>query len=174
MKTLLHICCGPCSLYCIDALKEENIEMTGLFANPNIHPFDEYLRRMQSTRQACALKGIPLEITDRYEEDRWLKFAPDDKSRCIMCYETRLTMAADYCVRNGFDNFTTTLLVSPYQQHDLIREIGERIAAEKGTKFLYRDFRPGFRDGQSQARLAGMYRQKYCGCIHSVAEGGKK
>ncbi len=174
MKTLLHICCGPCSLYCIDSLKNEGIEPFGLFANPNIHRFDEYLRRMQSTRQACAWKGIKLDIIDRYEEDRWLKFSPDDRSRCIMCYETRLTMTADYCAANGFDSFTTSLLVSPYQQHDLIREIAEKIAAAKGVRFLYRDFRPGFREGQTQARLAGMYRQKYCGCVHSIAEGAKK
>ena len=36
--------------------------------------------------------------------------------------------------------------------------------------FLYRDFRPGFREGQRQARELGFYMQKYCGCVFSEEE----
>ena len=36
--------------------------------------------------------------------------------------------------------------------------------------FLYRDFRPGFRQGQAEARSLGLYLQKYCGCVFSEEE----
>ena len=67
----------------------------------------------------------------------------------------------------GYDAFTTTLLVSPYQNHDLLKQIGEEMAEKYGVKFLYRDFIPGFREGQSEARALGLYMQKYCGCVFS-------
>ena len=35
MKTLLHICCAPCANQCIDALRQEGVELTGFWYN---HP----------------------------------------------------------------------------------------------------------------------------------------
>ena len=67
----------------------------------------------------------------------------------------------------GFDAFTTTLLVSPYQNHELLIQVAEEMAEKYGVKFLYRDFRPGFREGQAEARELGLYMQKYCGCVFS-------
>ena len=74
---------------------------------------------------------------------------------------------AQYAKENGFDTISTTLLVSPYQKHDIIHNLGDRIAKEYGLEFLYRDFRPGFREGQAEARELGLYMQKYCGCVFS-------
>ena len=70
----------------------------------------------------------------------------------------------------GFDSFTSSLFISPYQNHELLREVAERAAAEYGVTFLYRDFRPLFRAGQERARELGMYIQKYCGCVFSEEE----
>jgi predicted adenine nucleotide alpha hydrolase (AANH) superfamily ATPase len=90
--------------------------------------------------------------------------------RCPLCWELRLSETANFAKSNGFDAFTTTLLISPYQDHKKVKEIGEKIAAEKGIQFYYQDFRPGFRDGQEQAKKENLYRQKYCGCVFSELE----
>ena len=87
--------------------------------------------------------------------------------RCGFCYSVRLRKAAEFAAAHGFAGFSTSLLVSPYQQHDLIRLWGERAAAEFGVEFVYQDFRPYFREGQEIARQQGLYLQSYCGCIYS-------
>ena len=74
---------------------------------------------------------------------------------------------ARYAAENGYESFTTTLLISPYQDHELIRQLGEHMAKKYNISFLYRDFRPGFRDGHEKAKALGFYMQKYCGCIFS-------
>ena len=74
---------------------------------------------------------------------------------------------AKYAAANGFDSFTTSLLISPYQNHEMIISVGQAMGEKYGVEFLYRDFRPLFRDGQDYAREHGMYMQKYCGCIFS-------
>lgn len=68
---------------------------------------------------------------------------------------------------------TTTLLISPYQKHDKIIEVCKKLEKEHGVKFVYKDYRPYFREGQTKARELGLYRQKFCGCIFSIDEGGK-
>jgi predicted adenine nucleotide alpha hydrolase (AANH) superfamily ATPase len=82
----------------------------------------------------------------------------------------RLERTAARAAEGGFDGFSTSLLISPYQRHDAIRRLGEEAAAKFGVNFLYRDFRPLFRKGQAQARDLGLYMQKYCGCTFSLHE----
>ena len=171
MKLLLHICCGPCSLKVIDMLNEDGLyNIQGYFFNPNIHPHEEFLRRQQSTSQACALKGIVLHISDEYDIESWQNFEGEGAARCEMCYRRRIEATAKYAAENGFTHFTTTLFVSPYQNHELMIDICNEMAEKYGVEFYYKDFRPGFREGQQQARDIDMYRQKYCGCIVSYDE----
>ena len=96
--------------------------------------------------------------------------ASDIDHRCGHCYRLRLEQTARYAAAHGFDSFTSTLFVSPYQNHDLLRQTAEAAAARYGVAFLYRDFRPGFRQGQQEARELGLYMQKYCGCVFSEEE----
>lgn len=166
---LLHICCGPCSLYCIDDLKQNtSLEVTGYYANPNIHPYEELMRRRGSTISACKAKNIPLIAEDFYNIRQWKAWESSRAERCRMCYTVRAEMTAKKAAELGFEYYTSTLFVSPYQQHDLMKEIFEETGKKYGIKFLYRDFRKGFREGQQQARELGIYRQKYCGCIKSL------
>ncbi|MFZ5689415.1 MAG: epoxyqueuosine reductase QueH [Bacillota bacterium] len=81
-----------------------------------------------------------------------------------------LKEAARAAKEGDFPAFSTTLLVSPWQKHELIAEIGREMAEKYGVQFLYRDFRPGFRVGRARAREMGLYSQKYCGCIFSEKE----
>lgn len=167
-NVLLHICCGPCSLYCIDDLKANFSEsITGYYFNPNIHPYDEFMRRKGSTRAACESKDIPLLVEESYEISKWKSFKSSLEKRCTLCYNIRAEQTAKKSAELGYEFFTSTLFVSPYQNHELMKEIFYEKGEKYGVKFLYRDFREGFRQGQQQARELGLYRQKYCGCIKS-------
>lgn len=170
MKLLLHMCCGPCSVYPISVLQEDNINFEGLFYNPNIHPIDEFQRRKENVEKFAQIKGIPVTYFDDFKQSVWEALKDDNRQRCSMCYTIRLDKAAQYAKEKGFDAFTTTLLVSPYQNHELIKELGERLSEKYGIGFYYRDFRPGFRQGQQMAKEMELYRQKFCGCIISYEE----
>jgi predicted adenine nucleotide alpha hydrolase (AANH) superfamily ATPase len=177
MKLLLHICCGPCALYPIKELLCKKFEkITGFFYNPNIHPPSEYKKRRDALSEASAKIGFKVIIPEYKMEEYFAKIfgrgtacrAPTE--RCPLCWELRLSETAKFAKDNGFDAFTTTLLISPYQDHKKIRKIGEAIAKEKAIGFYYEDFRPGFKDGQEEAKKENLYRQKYCGCVFSELE----
>ena len=96
--------------------------------------------------------------------------AEDIANRCVKCYEMRLFETAKTAKENGFDSFTSSLFISPYQNHELMKEVAQRAATEYGVQFLYRDFREVFKAGQAFAREHGFYMQKYCGCVFSEEE----
>lgn len=168
MKILLHACCAPCANQCVDTLRAEGNDVTLLWLNPNIHPYTEYRARRDALRTYAQLREVPLVEAGTYGLRPFLAAVMDDvDGRCVECYRMRLDEAAAMAAEGGYDGFTTSLLISPYQQHDLIRQVGEEAAARHGVAFVYRDFRPYFRAGQQVARELGLYMQKYCGCIFS-------
>jgi len=171
MNTLLHICCAPCANQCIEVLQGEKLEVTGFWFNPNIHPFTEYRARRNTVREYLGSIDVRLIEQNDYALRPFVRaVAGDIANRCGKCYEMRLFEAARQAKEGGFDSFTSSLFISPYQNHGLMRETAERAAAEYGVEFLYRDFRPYFRAGQDKARELGMYMQKYCGCVFSEEE----
>ena len=171
MNTLLHICCAPCANQCIEVLRGDGIETTGFWYNPNIHPFTEYRARRNCLREYATEITLPLIEKNDYALRPFIReVAEDIEHRCIKCYEMRLFETAKTAAENGFDSFTSSLFISPYQNHALMKETAEKAAAEFGVAFLYRDFRPYFKDGQNFAREKGFYMQKYCGCVFSEEE----
>ena len=172
MKLLLHTCCAPCSVYCIKSLREEEIEPTVYWFNPNIHPYMEYKARRDTLKEYTESIGVESIFEENYGLKEFCKNVIEDlENRCAQyCYKVRLEQTAIFAKENGYDAFTTTLLVSPYQNHELLIEVAEEMAQKYGVKFLYRDFRPGFREGQAEARALGLYMQKYCGCVFSEEE----
>ncbi len=170
-QILLHSCCAPCSVYCIDTLRGEGIEPTSLWFNPNIHPYQEYKARRDTLESYTASIGVELRVLEDYGLRDFVRaVAQDIDHRCAHCYSLRLGTAAKYASEHGFAAFTSSLLISPYQNHELLRAVGEEMGQRYGVAFLYRDFRPGFRAGQAKARDLGLYMQKYCGCIFSEEE----
>lgn len=169
MKLLMHTCCAPCSVYCIDSLRAEGVEPTLFWYNPNIHPYTEYKARRDCLKDYAATVGAELVLHEEYGLDEFCRnVASDIPNRCVnYCYSKRLGETVRYAAAHGYDAFTTTLLVSPYQKHDEIIAVCEELSRLSGVKFLYRDFRTGFREGQAKARALGLYLQKYCGCIFS-------
>ncbi|KAF0197040.1 MAG: hypothetical protein FD169_712 [Bacillota bacterium] len=171
MRILLHTCCGPCSTYVAQALGENGYEVTGYFYNPNIHPYAEYLRRKENAEKWAQAAGVPLVVDKGYDIAAWMgevnKALPH---RCEGCYRSRLGPAAKLAKLQGLEAFTTTLLISPYQQHDKIRHVGEQIAEEMQIPFFYEDFRPHFKATYGLSRKFDLYRQHYCGCVFSEYE----
>lgn len=174
-RVLLHTCCAPCSIASVADLRGSGVEPTAFWYNPNIHPFTEYRQRLNTLRGYAASIGMALVERNEYGLRTFLTEVDGAfDARCPVCYRLRLDAAADYAAENGFPAFSTTLLISPYQNHALLMEAGERAAAQYGVSFLYRDFRPLFRDGQNRARELNLYMQKYCGCIFSEEDRYKK
>ncbi|SHI35865.1 epoxyqueuosine reductase QueH [Propionispora hippei] len=171
MRMLLHMCCGPCSVFPLKQLRELGHEVTGYFYNPNIHPYKEFRKRLETAQDFASRSQLTMIVDDSYTLEEFLTQALQaENGRCGMCYELRLRQTARYAKEQGFDCFTTSLLVSPYQKHELIRETCERMAAEEGISFLYVDFRTGWQEGVQISKDMELYRQPYCGCIFSEKE----
>jgi predicted adenine nucleotide alpha hydrolase (AANH) superfamily ATPase len=256
MKILVHVCCAPCFTWVHESLKSAGHEVTGYFFNPNIHPFQEYQRRLHCLERYTALKPVEVIYDKEYYLDKFLigalqamydkppqeviqfmqrsatskgqkdkggfsekirmreqlqiKLTPregadmdeqetivdvtpseDEKSiqseislekvddpdfnpRCGYCIKIRLARAARYAKEHGFDAFTTTLLESKYQPHEFIRFVGDSLGKELGIKFLYQDFRTGWKESIKISKELDLYRQPYCGCVFSEYERYRK
>lgn len=171
MKILFHMCCAPCSTYPVKVLWEEGHELHGLFFNPNIHPYTEYKQRLDTVKEYCEKVNMPLIVIDEYNIEDFLRnCAYREIVRCQMCYSMRLERAASVAKKGKFDAFTTSLLVSPFQKHEMLKKLGEAAGLKQGIEFSYRDFRSGFKEGREIATEMNLYRQQYCGCIYSEAE----
>lgn len=169
MKLLMHTCCAPCSVYCIDELRNENIEPTLYWYNPNIHPYTEYKLRRDTLKDYAESINVKAIFEEEYGLREFCKNVIGDlQNRCInYCYKVRLEKTVKFAKENGYDAFTSTLFVSPYQNHEALKKICEELAKQYDIEFVYRDFRVGFREGQTKARELGLYMQKYCGCVFS-------
>ena len=171
MKILLHICCANCAIYPLEQMKGKGDEAVGYFFNPNIHPYQEYQKRLDALKIFSEKVGCKVIYRDEYLLEEFLRNVSHRvKERCQYCYSVRLEATAQEAKKEGFDRFSTTLLQSTHQSHALIKETGERIALEVGIPFYYEDFRQGWRRGVEVSKAMGLYRQQYCGCIYSEKE----
>lgn len=169
---LVHSCCAPCATASVESLVGEGESPYLYFHNPNIHPWTEFKARADAFKAYLAGTGLPGFVDETYGLMKFVSTAPalTRPARCEHCYRMRLSAAADKARQMGIGRFTTTLTISPYQDHELIRKVGEELAAARGIEFVYRDFRPLYRKSRSMSRQAGYYMQKYCGCVFSEAE----
>lgn len=168
MKLLMHTCCAPCSVMCIETLRQEGIEPVLYWYNPNIHPMKEYKMRKNTLVEYAKMIKAKLIVENEYGLRKFIEGVyPDFDNRCGFCYKIRFEQTAKFAAENGFEAFTSTLFVSPYQNHDLLIKTAKEAAEKYGVQFLYRDFRPYFKEGQDKARELELYMQKYCGCVFS-------
>jgi len=171
MKILLHICCAPCSIYPVDFLRKNGYEVEGLFYNPNIHPFREYERRAETLLNYAREINLPVLWENKYGMEKFLRQVVNyEGERCRICYEERMKKAAGVARGKNYAGFTTTLLFSKYQNHELLRSIGREISNREGIPFIYFDFRAGWTYGREETKKLGLYSQSYCGCIFSEKE----
>lgn len=168
MNILLHVCCGNCAIYPVKILREQNHEVTGFFFNHNIHPYQEFSRRLDTTKEYANRVELPMLIRDEYLLETFLaEVAADPSQRCSYCYRSRMTETAKAAAKGGFEAFSSTLLYSRYQQHDAIVAFGRQLAEEYNLVFHYEDYRIGWQEGIRISKEMGLYRQQYCGCIYS-------
>ncbi|MDD3926851.1 MAG: epoxyqueuosine reductase QueH, partial [bacterium] len=132
-----------------------------------IQPYTEFRKRLDALRHVASDEGLPLQVEEAYPLEDWLKMAVAAENRCLECYRRRLSAAAARAAADGYGFYSTTLLVSPYQQHEEIARIGAEEGERHGVKFIYRDWRPGWPAAKREIREKGVYLQPYCGCIFS-------
>lgn len=174
MKIVLHICCGVCAAGVVEVLAAEGHQVTGFFCNPNIHPAEEYQRRLDTTYRVAQELGFALQVGP-YTPEEWLeetaslKHEPEGGKRCQVCFRIRLDKTYDYLSDCGADAFTTTLTISPRKSAQVVNKIGQEVG---GERFLVRDFKKkdGFKRAIQLAKRWELYRQDYCGCIYSMRE----
>ena len=167
-KLLLHICCAPCSASAVKMLQDE-FDILFYWHNPNIYDAAEYDKRKSSAADYAKRLGIEFfeESGFVYDYGGWLS---ESSEQCALCYKIRLAKASSFAKNNNFDCFSTSLLSSPYQNHELVKNIASEYAGSTGIEFLYRDFRPGYYEGKNMLKQVGCYMQKYCGCAKSFKE----
>jgi predicted adenine nucleotide alpha hydrolase (AANH) superfamily ATPase len=178
MKVLLHVCCGVCATAVAERLMVEGHTVTGYFYNPNIHPVDEYKRRLEAAREAASQLGFEF-VEGPYDRERWFElvkgkeYEGEGGERCRLCYRMRLEKTYEYMRKKMFDAFTTTLSVSPHKDAAIINAIGRDIG---GERFINADFKKkgGFLRATEMSKEMGLYRQHYCGCIYSQEEALKR
>ena len=168
MKLLLHACCGPCACYPAKALSGQGVDFTLLYYNPNIHPYKEFKHRLSALRELAEKQDYRLIIDKTYPLEECVKgMLEEPVVRCGFCYRMRLRYAAKFAADHGFTAFSTTLLYSPYQKHELIVRAATAAAEEFGVDFYYQDWRPYYQEGVDISLALGLYRQPYCGCVFS-------
>lgn len=174
MKILLHTCCAPCLTYPYRVLAERGYQVIVYFYNPNIHPFREYRERYGTLMDYCREQGIDLR-SGPYEMELFIQeISHRLEERCERCFMMRLERTASEARRLGIGEFTTTLLVSPYQKQELIRRAGESASLEYGVLFLFEDMTQGYKETVEVSRKLDIYRQSYCGCVYSEKERYQK
>lgn len=176
-KLLLHVCCAPCSSYCLEYLSKY-FDITVYFYNPNISIADEYNYRLSEEKRLVSLMPFehPVQVVegeylpkDYFEYVKGFENEPEGGKRCEKCFRLRLESSARYAKEHGFDYFTTTLTISPLKNAQLLNSIGAELAEKYGIPWLYSDFkkREGYKRSIILSKEYDLYRQNYCGCVFS-------
>lgn len=178
-KLLLHSCCGPCSSYVITYLMN-HFDITILYYNPNIYPYEEYLKRKEEqikvidelnkiSKNSISILDCDYDNSKYEEEIKGFEKEPERGKRCEICYNLRMEKTAILAQKKGYDYFCTTLSVSPYKNANLINKIGENLEEKYQVKWLYSDFKKkdGYKKSIELSNKYNLYRQDYCGCIYS-------
>ena len=171
MKVLLHVCCANCAIYPIKSMREDGLEVMGFFYRHNIHPYTECLRRQEALEAYAENIDLKVIYQQGYDLEGFIRnVAFRESERCNYCYHDRLRSTALIAKRGKFDYFSSTLLYSKHQKHELIRTMGDSIGKSVGVPFLYQDYREGWKEGIECSKQMGLYRQHYCGCVYSEKE----
>jgi len=192
-KLLLHICCAVCACSLAKKFREEKTAVIGYFYNPNIHPFQEFQKRLRAVEVFAEQEKLEVCYDKEYGLDKFMEAvnphaksyklsspdAPDgDRDfaslRCLKCYEMRLLQTAQKAKQLGCDEFTSTLIISPQQRQKDIRRLGDEISKSAGIKFRYEEVTELYPKSKEMAKKRMLYRQQYCGCIFSEAERYRK
>ncbi len=173
-RLLLHACCAPCSTAVIERLRPY-FDITLYYYNPNIHPLEEYEKRLAALETLSEIAGVPLlsepqRPEEFFEAARGLESEKEGGARCAACFYLRLFKTAKKAAELGYDMFSTTLTVSPHKNADEVNAAGLAAAKKTGAAYLPGDFKKkdGYKRSTELSREYGLYRQDYCGCCFSA------
>ncbi|MBI2958150.1 MAG: epoxyqueuosine reductase QueH [Chloroflexi bacterium] len=170
-SVLLHVCCAHCAAYCVEHWRRKGASVTAFWYNPNIHPRQEHEQRLGAMRTLAGKLEVPLIVSPGYSAVAYYRsIANGQGTRCLNCFKLRLLRTAMVAQEKGLTGFTSTLLISPHQEHELIIEAGRDAAAAAGVEFLYEDLRKRYSDSRHITKPMDLYRQRYCGCAFSEWE----
>ncbi|MFH1002618.1 MAG: epoxyqueuosine reductase QueH [Chloroflexota bacterium] len=169
-SVLIQVCCAHCAAYTVQHWRQQGYTPSGLWYNPNIHPFTEHQQRLEAVQSLAAETDLPL-LVEGYDPVSYFRAVTGHEAeRCRHCFRLRLSRTAAVARQQGFTAFTTTLLISPHQQHHWLHDIGQEVARESGLEFLYADLRKRYSDSRCLTKPRNLYRQQYCGCLYSEWE----
>ena len=174
-KILLHICCAPDGSIPVPDLMNEGWNVKGFFYGSNIHPFNEYEKRLEAVKILVSHYGIDYVIGE-YNPKNWLDFIhgfenePEGGRRCEKCFELQFEACAREALIQGCEYISTTLTISPHKNVNLINELGREIAEKYNLKWEHRIWRKnnGFLRSVKASKELNLYRQNYCGCMFSI------
>ena len=177
-EVLVHICCAPDASYGVRALRDR-FDVAGFFYNPNVHPRDEFLKRLLSAFDLQEKDPFPMVIGTGGEEAwedavRGMEGEPERGRRCEACVRLRLRETARKAVELGMPAFGTVLTVSPKKDAAMVNRVGREEGERAGIRFVEADLkkRDGYLKSVRASKEMGLYRQRYCGCRYSVKTGG--
>jgi hypothetical protein len=170
-SVLIHACCAHCTAYIVDYWRHQGYELNVLWYNPNIHPFMEHQQRLKAMQTLATELNFELIIENGYDIIRYFRMiVKHEGQRCRYCFQLRLQKTAENAIKHGYCAFSTSLLISPYQKHDLLQEVSHSIARDMDIEFLYADLRKHYSDSRRMTKPLELYRQQYCGCVYSEWE----
>jgi hypothetical protein len=171
MNVLVHTCCAPCLLAVLEPLRDAGHALRGVFYNPNIQPLIEFRRRLKALKVLNESLRLPIDYDETYDLDAFLGAAVNTGARrCEVCYRDRLTRTARHARDVGCDAFTTTMLSSTHQDHNLLCRVGRELAEREGVPFVDVDWREHSEPAHREAKRRQLYLQQYCGCVYSEYE----
>lgn len=170
-KLLLHACCCHCAAYTIQHWIDLGYDTTVYWYNPNIHPYTEHQERLVALRKMSEIQGFKLIENTNYDIAEFLNLTAEKQTdRCYYCFTMRLAETAKMAREMEMDVFSSSLLISPLQKHDLLPVVGKEQEQKSNVNFLYEDLRKHYSDSRRITKPLNLYAQKYCGCVLSEYE----
>lgn len=172
-KVLLHTCCAICSAHPIKHLQSLGYEVVCYFYNPNIHPQDEHQKRLEAQETLCKSLKCKL-VIEEYAPQEFFQIGlagePEKGKRCEKCFELRLSKTFKAAHNLGINNVSTSIVISPHKNFELISQIGLNFGEKYGINYLSIDFKKndGLKKSNEITKQLGLYRQNYCGCKYSI------
>lgn len=170
-SVLVHVCCAHCAAYTIRFWQKQGYRVEAFWYNPNIHPEEEHRLRLEATVKLLDEEGVPFVIDPDYQPSVYFDAVRGrEKDRCKSCFRLRLEKTVNIALERGFNAFSSSLLISPHQEHENILLTGNMLAEARGIRFLYSDLRRRYSDSRVITKHRSLYRQEYCGCQFSKQE----
>lgn len=174
MRLLLHVCCGPDVTIALERVRDTE-RLCIFFDNPNIHPLEEYARRIAAFHEVACHYGVEC-LVGQYDPETWHEAVrghehdPEGGERCLICIGQRLERTVKEAVKRGYDTIGSVFSTSPHKDAAAINELGRAIAEKHGLAYFESDYKKkdGFKRSVEISKELGIYRQNFCGCVHSV------